>query len=153
MGAAKIDFFVSYNANDKTWAEWISSTLEGAGYSTIIQAWDFRPGNNFVVAMHQALIKSKKVIPVLSPHYLKAKFTHAEWAAAFADDPLGVRRIVIPAMIEECRLSGLLSPIVHIKLYDMTEDDARTALLVGVQEGPVRPKSPPPFPGGPPSSI
>ena len=40
------DFFVSYNGKDKAWAEWISWTLEEAGYSVVLQAWDIRPGDN-----------------------------------------------------------------------------------------------------------
>ncbi len=46
-------FFISYNRSDKTWAEWIAYTLEEAGYSVVIQAWDFRPGGNFVLEMQK----------------------------------------------------------------------------------------------------
>ena len=48
------DFFVSYNKADRDWAEWIAWTLEEAGYSVVIQAWDFRAGGNFVLEMHKA---------------------------------------------------------------------------------------------------
>jgi hypothetical protein len=40
------DFFISYNGKDKSWAEWIAYQLEEAEYTTLIQAWDFRPGGN-----------------------------------------------------------------------------------------------------------
>jgi hypothetical protein len=40
------DFFVSYNRADRDWAEWIAWQLEEAGYSVVIQDWDFRPGEN-----------------------------------------------------------------------------------------------------------
>jgi hypothetical protein len=40
------DFFISYNEADRGWAEWIAWQLEAEGYSTIVQAWDFRPGGN-----------------------------------------------------------------------------------------------------------
>lgn len=45
------DFFISYTGNDRPWAEWIAWVLEEAGYSVVIQAWDFRPGGNFVLDM------------------------------------------------------------------------------------------------------
>lgn len=51
-------FFVSYNSHDRTWAEWIAWTLEDAGYSVTIQAWDFRPGGNFVLDMQRAAQES-----------------------------------------------------------------------------------------------
>ena len=34
---------ISYTQVDHTWAEWIAWQLEAAGYTTVIQAWDFRP--------------------------------------------------------------------------------------------------------------
>jgi TIR domain len=44
-----VDFFISYNKADRAWAEWIAWQLEQAGYQTTNQAWDFRPGSNFVL--------------------------------------------------------------------------------------------------------
>jgi hypothetical protein len=41
------DFFISYTAVNRPWAEWIAVQLEAAGYTTLLQAWDFRPGSDF----------------------------------------------------------------------------------------------------------
>jgi hypothetical protein len=38
------NFFVSYTGADAAWAEWIAHTLEANGHTTVLQAWDFRPG-------------------------------------------------------------------------------------------------------------
>jgi len=43
-----------FNSADKSWVEWIAFVLEQAGYTTILQAWDFRPGENFVLEMQRA---------------------------------------------------------------------------------------------------
>lgn len=48
------DFFISYNHADRAWAEWIAWQLEQVGFSVEIQAWDFRPGSNFVLEMDRA---------------------------------------------------------------------------------------------------
>lgn len=61
------DFFVNYNKADRPWAEWIAWRLEEAGYSTVIQAWDFRPGSNFVLEMHRAAQEAERTVAVLSP--------------------------------------------------------------------------------------
>jgi len=53
------DFFISYTSADKKWAEWIAWQLEEAQYSTILQAWDFRPGMNFVLEMDKAASSSR----------------------------------------------------------------------------------------------
>ena len=88
----KKDFFVSYTSADKTWAEWIAWQLEAAGYSVVIQAWDFRPGENFVVEMQTAAAEAERTLLVLSDDYLKSSFGRSEWAAAFAQDPTGAAR-------------------------------------------------------------
>ena len=54
------DFFISYNRHDKQWAEWIAWTLEEAAYTVAIEAWDFRPGGNFVLYMDTAAGKRNR---------------------------------------------------------------------------------------------
>ena len=81
------DYFISYHRADQQWAEWIAVELEKAGFTTILQAWDFAPGTNWVLAMDQAAQRSRQTIAVLSTDFLQSGFTAAEWAAAIAQDP------------------------------------------------------------------
>ena len=83
------DFFISYTAADKDWAEWVAWVLDESGATTTLQAWDFGAGSNFALEMHRAAGEAQRTIAVLSPDYLKSKFGAAEWAAAFIDDPTG----------------------------------------------------------------
>jgi hypothetical protein len=76
------DFFISYPRTDQSWAEWIAWTLEAAGYSTVLQAWDFLPGSNFILEMQRAATEANRTIAVLSQKYLESTFTKPEWAAA-----------------------------------------------------------------------
>jgi tetratricopeptide (TPR) repeat protein len=145
--ALKKDFFVSYNRHDRTWAEWIAWTLEDAGYSVVIQAWDFRPGGNFVLDMQRAAAQAERTIAVLSENYLNAQFTQPEWAAAFAQDPTGERRSLIPMRVGDCALTGLLATIVYVDLVAVAEATARELVLQAVQAGRLKPERPPQFPG------
>jgi hypothetical protein len=78
--------------------------------------------------------------------YNKAEFTQPEWAAAFAQDPTGKKRKLIPVLVAECALTGMLVPIVHIDLIGLGEPAAKRALLDGLKPS-GRPARPPPFPG------
>ncbi|NLV71153.1 MAG: toll/interleukin-1 receptor domain-containing protein [Actinobacteria bacterium] len=138
-------YFISYTGVDESWATWIAAELEEAGHQTIVQAWDFRPGMNFVLAMSEAL-KADYTIAVLSPAYVAATFTGPEWAAAFAADPSGRTRKLIPVRVESLDLSGLLKDIVYIDLLDKHEKQAREALMSGITEGRAKPRNVP-FPG------
>jgi hypothetical protein len=145
--AEKKDFFVSYNRVDRTWAEWIAWQLEEAGYTTIIQAWDFRPGGNFVIEMQRAAEQARRTLAVLSPDYLQALYTQPEWAAAFAQDPTGEQGMLLPVRVRECELKGLLPQIVYIDLVGLDQEAAKQELIVGVKQGRAKPASAPNFPG------
>src|SRR4051812_40277858 len=106
------DFFISYTQADRPWAEWIDAVLRQAGYTTKIQAWDFRPGQNFIIEMHRAAAGSDRTIAVLSPDYLRSLYAMAEWAAAFAADPDGTKGKLVPVLVREAELDGLLSAII-----------------------------------------
>jgi hypothetical protein len=140
-------FFISYNKHDKEWAEWIAWTLEGAGYSAHLQAWDFRPGTNFVVEMHKATAAADRLIAVLSPDYLSSVYTQPEWASIFVRDPDGADRRLVPVVVRPCKPPGLLAAIASIRLAGLSTDEARTMLLDGVKEARMKPSGPPAFPG------
>jgi hypothetical protein len=128
------DFFISYNKADRQWAEWIAWTLEESGYTVVIQAWDFRPGGNFVLEMQKAALAAQKTIAVVSEDYLKSAFTQPEWAAAFAQDPQGQKGTLIPVRVQPCKLSGLLAPIIYVDLLNLEAEAAQETLLQALAE-------------------
>src|SRR5450755_2413616 len=147
------DFFISYTGKDSQWAQWIAFELEATSYTTIIQAWDIRPGSNFVAEMDDAARHAERTIPVLSEAYLGSDYAFAEWAAAFRRDPRGKQGKVLPVRIERCAVEGLLGPIGYIDLVDLDEQKAREKLLAGVKRERAKPTSVPfpttPAPSGP----
>jgi tetratricopeptide (TPR) repeat protein len=140
------DFFISYNKADRVWAEWIAWQLEESGRSVVIQAWDFRPGGNFVLDMQRAAEDCERIIAVLSPDYLTSRFTAPEWAAAFAKDPTGEKGLLLPVRVRECELRGLLSQAVYIDLVQADETKAKELLLAGIMRGRAKPDIEPRFP-------
>ena len=144
------DFFVSYNQADRVWAEWIAWQLEENGYKTVLQAWDFRPGGNFIELMHRATKGAERTIAVLSPNYLAAPYPLEEWTVPFVGVQERDRRLV-PVRVQKCTLDGLLSTIIYIDLVGFSEEAAKSALLNGVQAGRGKPPIMPRFPG--PSSV
>lgn len=145
------DFLISYTGVDEECAEWISWCLEEVGYKVIFQKWDFRPGYNFVLAMHSATIVAHHTIAVLSPAYQEALFTNPEWAACFAGDPTGKCQRLIPVRIVDFKPSGLLAAIVYIDLVKHfktgDKDGAKQTLLQGINKDRAKPDREPPFPG------
>ena len=141
------DFFISYNKADRAWAEWIAQQLEHEGYSTIIQAWDFTPGHNFVLKMHESLKITRRTLLVLSPSYLTSVFPQPEWAAMFVHDPQGKEGRLVPVRVRDCQPDGLLAPLTYIDLVSIDDEVvARKQLIDGVRPQ-MRPLHSQPFPG------
>ena len=138
------DFFISFSSYDKIWGidTW---TLDQEGYSIIYQPWNFKPGTNFIIAMDNA-VSSKKTIAILSNNYLQSKYAKSEWAAVFAQDPIGINRKLVPIRIEECSLTGtLLAQIVYIDLLGVFDQElARKKLIEGLKD--IKPSEKPEYP-------
>lgn len=145
--AARRDFFISYAASDRAWAEWIAWQLEEAGYTTILQAWDFRPGEDFAHSIQQAVASADRTIAVLSDAYVTSPFGEAEWRAAFARDPAGESGELLLVRVDDVTPAGLLTTRIYIDLAGKSVDKARGALLAGVQRDRLKPAHAPRFPG------
>lgn len=141
------DFFITYNGSDEWWATWIGEVLEGAGYRVRLQAWDFRPGDNFMALMDEALGGCRQTLGVLSPAYLESVFTRAEWTAAYRQALLGRERGFVPIRVARCDPTPLLGPLAYLDLVGLEEPEARARLLAGVAPTVARRTSRPGFPG------
>src|SRR6185437_5377350 len=140
------DFFISYTEKDRSWAEWIGWQLEEAGCSIVLQAWDFRPGENFVQGMQEAASETSRTIAVLSPDYFCSVYTQSEWQAAFNKDPTGQRSLLLPVRVREVELKGLLNQISYIDFVGLDEMGAQKALLEGILGKRAKPTIAPTYP-------
>ncbi len=144
------DFFVSYTAADRGWAEWIAWTLEEAKYQVLLQAWDFVPGSNWVGGMHDGVQRAARTIAVLSDDYAHSVYGTAEWQAAWGVDPTGAQRKLLVMRTADCDRPGLLASVVSTDLFALTADQARAELLraaaLARSGGRAKPPTAPPFP-------
>ncbi|GAA4230847.1 hypothetical protein GCM10022254_26630 [Actinomadura meridiana] len=145
------DFFISYSPADERWASWIAWQLEAAGHRTMMQAWDFVPGTNFIDFMDRGLSEAKAVVAVLSSNYLRSRYGRLEWMAALRADPDDPARKLVTVRIEDCPIDGLLSTITYVDLVGIDDpDEARGLLMRRIDQalaGHARPQNGPGFPG------
>ncbi|MFC4532916.1 TIR domain-containing protein [Sphaerisporangium dianthi] len=153
----RIDIFISYSPADERWAGWIAWQLETAGYRTMLQAWDFVPGTNFVDFMDRGVSQAKLMVAILSKNYLGSRFGRQEWLTAFRADPDNPGNRLVTIRIEECPLEGLLSTITWVDLVGVTDaGQARSLLLDRIRHtlsGRAKPEEQPGFPGAPAKTI
>ncbi|MGH3781103.1 MAG: TIR domain-containing protein [Pseudonocardiaceae bacterium] len=141
-----IDFFISYSPADERWASWAAWQLEAAGHRTLIQAWDFVPGTNFIDFMDRGVRDAAVVVAVLSRNYRKSRYGSMEWQAALRTD----RDKLVTVRIEDCPLEGLLSTITYVDLVGVTDSgvacDVLLSYLRHALAGRAKPATAPEFP-------
>jgi len=140
------DFFISYTAVDRAWAEWVAWQLEAAGYTVMLQAWDFRPGSNFVLQMRSALDRCNRTLAIISPAYFDSVYAAAEWSAAFTSAGAAGESSLLMVQVSPVQLPRLLRPWVYIDLVDQDEASAVRKLLTGVSRTRAKPIDQPPLP-------
>lgn len=124
------DFFISYTKEDADWAQWIAWQLEEEGYTTVIQAWDFLPGSDFVNSMNDAIKLGMRVLPVFSPSYMESKHANSEWRDYQRRDPSAAKRLIVPVRVRSCQVEGILGPRVYIDLVGVSDAQEATRILI-----------------------
>jgi anti-sigma regulatory factor (Ser/Thr protein kinase) len=147
--ASAIDFMVSYTGKDAAWAEWIAWQLKAEGYRVSLQAWDIPPGSDFVAEMNQMVRRAQRIVAVMSPDYLESGMAESEWRPFFDKDPSGREGLILPIRVAPFDSSEkhLLSSRVYVNLFDLSQMEARTALLSAVRAKRGVPVKEPEFPG------
>jgi hypothetical protein len=123
-------FFVSYATKDEKWAKWVVWELTNAKqrYRSIAQFQDFAPGMNFIERMRKAA-EAESTLALFSPHYFQSDYCQQELDAALT----GARNRLLPVRIAPCDPGAFLQNRIHIDLVDKSNDEAREALLSGVE--------------------
>ncbi len=131
--AAKVDFFISRAGADAGVADQIGHILEDAGYSVILQQWDFA-NRNFMERMHAALESGARVIALISPEYLKSEHCMAEALNAIGHDPLNKLARLIVMRVAECTPGGLFTALAYWDLLPLRGNPAllRETVLAAV---------------------
>lgn len=141
----KQKFFISFNSADRDKAHWIGWTLKEAAQEVAVHDWELPAGGNAPLWMNQKLAWADRLIVVVSPDYLPARYSPMEWAARIWEDSDGSKGAVIPVIVRPTpNLPPLLRGLNRIDLTNCSEDDARDRLLKGV-ERPAPPRRKPSF--------
>jgi hypothetical protein len=118
--------FVSYSRVDHEFVDRLVRTLESAGHEVFYDQY-MAVGESFVQQLSDAVETAEVVLLVLSPDYLESAWARTEWQLALVGDVEKKRR-VIPLLVRDCQLPGLLRTIPSIDFRD--DYDAAIARLL-----------------------
>src|SRR5258708_3543680 len=135
-----MNFFISRAGEDREWGVWIAQVLKEAGHETFLQDEDILAGQSFPDRERHGLEKADHVIAVLSPDYFAKSHTMAEFESAWAPDPQGKKRPLIPIRVRDCNIPKPYSTLVYVDIRERDEN-AKQKLLAAIG-GPKRKATP-----------
>ena len=109
--------FFSYSREDSEFALRLAEDLKAAGAVVWIDQLDISPSEEWDIAVEEALIRSPRVLLILSPASVKSKSVRNEIAFA-----LDEKKAIIPVLYQDCMVPLQLRRIQHI---DFRSDYAR----------------------------
>jgi TIR domain/Tetratricopeptide repeat/NB-ARC domain len=146
----RTDFFVSHAGADRAWAEWVAWQLTQAGYTVVLDVWDWAAGRNFITAISDALDHCDRVVALFSAAYFdRSRYTTEEWTTALLHAPGTETGRLVPVRVEDVPVAdmpAMLRPVLFKDLFGVDAEQARRVLLEAVA-GPRRPGREPAFPG------
>src|SRR6185436_4763252 len=115
-----MDFFITYANDDRAWADWIAWHLSNARYSVELDTWDFRPGENYVLRLEDALEAATNVLIIQSQNYGRFTSAMTELDTALVRG----RQRILSVTVDDAEPSIPLHSIVNVDLRGLGADDA-----------------------------
>jgi hypothetical protein len=133
----KQTFFISYSAREEWLAREVVKVIEAKGHSAIVQFRDFAQAS-FVRSMREGIADSDRFVALQSKAYWSSDHCQAEWDAAYALDPGGKKRFIVPFLVEPVGLPPIASELVYKSLVGLNLSQRKRAIADWIDYVPVR---------------
>lgn len=104
--------FISYNSNNRDFAEKLANDLKLSGLSIWWDEWEIGVGDSIIQKVSEGIDNSGYLIVILSPHSVKSNWVKRELGSALMkqlSDERGIR--ILPALIADCEIPLLIREI------------------------------------------
>jgi tetratricopeptide (TPR) repeat protein len=123
--------FISYSHKDQEWVRgWLLRRLEDAGILVHIDFRDFEFGVASLINMERAVEECAKTLWVLTPNWIDSEPAQFEAAMAQTADPLGLRKRILPLMLQDCRLPRRIGMLTYVDFRDRSNWECQFERMV-----------------------
>ena len=143
----RYDFFLSRRGSVAAVAREVTNVLLEKGYTIRVEDYDFELGASFIENMHEAIVKSRDLIILLTDDYLHSPHTRKEFTSFEAQRLRSAEeRHVVILRCEDVPVEGLLADVVYQDLVGVAEPDERKRRIIAAAERQTQAAPPPPRP-------
>jgi len=100
--------FISHSSRDKGFATRLAEDLERLGHRPWLDEWEIKVGECIVTRLDRGIADSDYVVIVLSSHSVTSGWVEKEWKTKYWSEIEAGRPLVLPVLIEDCDIPGLL---------------------------------------------
>jgi hypothetical protein len=111
--------FISYSSMDTVIANRIALGLQALKYPVFYADWAIDPGQSIAGKISDGLVQSDTLLVLLSRSSVASAWVQLEFTAALMDQLEGQDVAVVPVLIEQCEIPGVLR---GVKRIDMTRE-------------------------------
>lgn len=111
-----LSVFVSHASKDARIASRVAMGLRAFDYDTWYDDWELLPGDSIVDRIEAAIAATDVLLVLLSKSSVGSKWVQRELAAGLARQLSGKGVMVIPLLVEDCEIPGLLADTKYVDL-------------------------------------
>lgn len=141
------DFYVSYAATDRLWADWTVTVLRAAGYEATlapIEVDDVTAAPVTPTGLERTLAGEGRMVVLLSPPYTALPQAREIRQRTSRKDPSGQIGMLVPLRVDDAPPPAEFAPLSAVSLAGVTAEEAVARLLTTVDRaGSVEPGSRP----------
>ncbi|MCX6027649.1 MAG: toll/interleukin-1 receptor domain-containing protein [Chloroflexi bacterium] len=139
----EFDVFISYSGRDKGWVRGeLLKRIEETGLRAFIDFRDFTRGAPSVKECERGVVKCRKTLLVLTPHYIESEWCESENLMLQALGPANRDLRLVPLLKEECDLPLRINHLTHIDFTDGADLDLAWRQLLTALGKPPEPEPP-----------
>lgn len=107
--------FLSHASQDKKWVKQLAKDLRDLNHNIWLDEWNIKGGESIPKKISEGLESSDYVVVILSKAASKSNWVEVEWQTKYWEEIESNKVMVIPVLIEECKIPKLLK---HKKYID-----------------------------------
>ena len=120
----RYDLFLSHGTPDKEWVRALQKELEAEGLRAFLDEKDLKPGENWVISLGDALLRSRFLVLILTRETVARPWVEQEWTSYMATHgPTGGR--IIPVALEHLEPADLPPFLRPIQFLQADDRDAK----------------------------
>lgn len=100
--------FISHSSKDKQFAKWLSIDLANAGHRPWLDEWEIRAGDSIPTQIGVGIEDCDFVLLLLSKTSTSSHWVEREWQAKYWKEVEENKVMVIPVLVEDCKIPTLL---------------------------------------------